>query len=222
MAGLLALVSIPMMVFLAIYAQETAQLAFGRGKCGPGCVDQISAPLAFYALCLWPAFTGALLNRTLSAANKQRDILWTTIITVVLTIGFDLILLGPMEQSGLALASTIGVYTNAITMLYCLRRHFPSLSLTALGRRDVRMLIAGAAAGGDGPGAQHRSANGRSDLRRDDHPPVHQGRDQRRGLRSRGPRPRRRGARGGPPRPAGPCGARQTRSLRWRECRPLS
>ena len=31
-------------------------------------------------------------------------------------------------------------------MLYCLRRHFPSLSVTALGRRDARMLIAGAAA----------------------------------------------------------------------------
>ena len=145
-AGLLALVSIPMTVFLAIYAQETAQLAFGRGKCGPGCVDEIGAPLSFYALCLWPAFTAALLNRTLSAANRQRDILWTTIITVVLTIGFDIILLGPMEQSGLALASTIGVYTNALTMLYCLRRHFPSLSLTGLGRRDARMLLAGAAA----------------------------------------------------------------------------
>ena len=145
-AGLLALVSIPMMIYLSVYSQEISQLAFGRGKCGPGCVDQISAPLTFYALCMWPAFTAALLNRTLSAANKQRDILWTTIITVVLTIAFDIILLGPMEQSGLALASTIGVYTNAITMLWCLRRHFPELSVTDLGRRDVRMLVAGAAA----------------------------------------------------------------------------
>lgn len=144
--GLLSLVSIPMMVFLAIYAQETAQLAFGRGKCGQGCVDQISAPLSFYAFCLWPAFIAALLNRTLSAANQQRDILWTTIVTVVLTIGFDIILLGPMEQSGLALASTIGVYTNALTLMLCLRLHFRSLSLTALGRRQVRMLAAGAAA----------------------------------------------------------------------------
>ena len=65
--------------------------------------------------------------------------------TVVLTIGFDIILLGPMEQSGLALASTIGVYTNAATLMLCLRLHFRSLSLTALGRRQVRMLTAGAA-----------------------------------------------------------------------------
>ena len=144
-AGLLTLMSIPMLVFLSIYSQETAQLAFGRGKCGQGCVDQISAPLAFYALSMWPAFVGALLNRTLSAANRQRDILWTTISTVVITIGFDLVLLGPMEQSGLALASTIGVYANATALLLCLRLHFPSLSIAALGRRQARVLIAGAA-----------------------------------------------------------------------------
>ncbi len=65
---------------------------------------------------------------------------------MVLTIAFDLVLLGPMQQSGLALASTIGVYASALAMLLRLRRHFPSLSLAALGRRDVRMLGAGAAA----------------------------------------------------------------------------
>ena len=53
-----------------------------------------------------------LLNRTLSAANQQRGILWTTVATVAITIGLDLILLGPMEQSGLALAATIGVYAE--------------------------------------------------------------------------------------------------------------
>ena len=221
-AGLLALVSIPMMVFLAIYAQETAQLAFGRGKCGPGCVDQISAPLAFYALCLWPAFTGALLNRTLSAANKQRDILWTTIVTVVLTIGFDLILLGP--------DGAVGTRPGLDHRRLHQRRHdallpAPALPVAVAHRAGAARRAdadRGRRGGGDGPGAQHRSANGRSDLRRDDHPPVHQGRDQRRRLRARGPRPRPRRARGGPSRPAGPCGARQTRSLGWPECRPLS
>ena len=64
------------------------------------CVAQIAPPLVWYALGIWPAFLSLLLNRTLSAANFQRDILWTTVVTVVLTIVLDLILLGPMEQAG--------------------------------------------------------------------------------------------------------------------------
>ncbi len=146
-AGLLGLVAIPMMVLMAVYSHEVAQLAFQRGKCGPGCVDQIGPPLLYYALGLWPAFGALLLNRTLSAARRQPFILSATVVTVALTIGLDILLLGPMEQSGLALASTLGVYASAIMLLGGLRRTFPSLSVVALGRRQGRILIAGALCG---------------------------------------------------------------------------
>jgi len=143
-AGLLGLVSIPMMLLLAIYSHEVAQLAFQRGKCDAQCVDQIGPPLLFYALGLWPAFGAFLLNRTLSAARRQRFILSTTIVTVAITIALDLMLLGPMEQSGLALAATIGVYASAVMLLLGLRDEFPSLSISRLGRRQGRMIVAGA------------------------------------------------------------------------------
>ena len=114
-AGLLGLMAIPLMLLMAIYADEIAQLAFQRGRSATWyCVDQIDPPLVWYALGLWPAFGSLLLNRTLSAANRQRDILWTTVVTVAITILLDVILLGPMEQAGLALAATIGVYANAV------------------------------------------------------------------------------------------------------------
>jgi putative peptidoglycan lipid II flippase len=143
-AGLLGLVAVPMMVLLAIYSHEVAQLAFQRRKCGPECVDQIGPPLLFYALGLWPSFGAYLLNRTLSAARRQRFILWTTAATVVVTIVLDLILLGPMEQSGLALAATIGVYFSVMISLVGMRDEFPGLPLRALGERQGRILVAGA------------------------------------------------------------------------------
>ena len=143
-AGLLGLVAIPMTLLMAIYSHEVAQLAFQRRKCGPECVDQIGPPLLFYALGLWPSFGAYLLNRTLSAARRQRFILVTTAATVAITIGLDLLLLGPMEQSGLALAATIGVYASVGMGLYGMRDEFPSLPLGALGERQGRMLVAGA------------------------------------------------------------------------------
>jgi putative peptidoglycan lipid II flippase len=141
-AGLLGLVAMPMMALLAIYAHEVTQLAFQRGRCDSSCVDETASPLFYYALALWPAFISLLLNRTLSAANRQRDILWTTVVTVALTIGLDLLLLGPMEQAGLALAATIGVYANAVMLLWCMRTRFPALALREMGRRQGRILVA--------------------------------------------------------------------------------
>jgi len=146
--GLLGLLSIPMMAFMAVYADEIAQLAFQRRKCQEACVDQIAPPLQFYAFALWPAFTSLLLNRTLSAANRQAAILWTTIATVGITIVLDIVLLGPMEQSGLALASTIGVYANAMMLLVQMRAHFPSVGVLPLAKRQGRLLLAGLLAAG--------------------------------------------------------------------------
>lgn len=147
-AGLLALVSVPMALLMAIHAEQIAQLAFRRGACGADCVSEIAPPLLFYALALWPAFLSLLLNRTLSAANRTREIMVVTIVTVVLTIVLDVLLIGPLEQAGLALAATLGVYANALMLLAFLRRRFPELSLPALARRQGRVLAAGLIAAG--------------------------------------------------------------------------
>jgi putative peptidoglycan lipid II flippase len=145
-AGLLGLMAVPLMLLMAIYAHEVAQLAFQRGRCGESCVEQIDPPLTWYALGLWPAFGSLLLNRTLSAANRQRDILWTTVATVAITIVLDVALLGPMEQAGLALAATLGVYANALMLLSRMRRHFPAVPMRAMAVRQGRIWVAAIAA----------------------------------------------------------------------------
>lgn len=142
-AGVLGLVSIPMAAFLMIYPTEIAQILFGGSKCDSGCVDDIAGPLRFYALSVWPAFIGYLLNRSLSAAHRARDIMFATIVTVVLTIGLDLILLGPMEQSGLALATALGIFVNTALTGWMLGRRLPDLSLRHAAERQARLLVCG-------------------------------------------------------------------------------
>ena len=143
-AGLLGLVAIPMMLLLAIYAQEVAQLAFERGKCGPGCVDQISPPLAFYALGLWPAFAGApaqphpvgrqhAARHPLDHHRHGRP--------------HDRPRPRPARPDG-AVGPRPGRRPSASTPTRrdaadCLRRHFPACRCARSARRQVRMLVAG-------------------------------------------------------------------------------
>ena len=143
-AGVLGLVSIPMGIFLMIYPTEVAQILFGGSKCDAGCVDDIAGPLRFYALAVWPAFIGYLLNRSLSAANRAREVMLATILTVVVTIGLDLALLGPMGLSGLALATAVGIFVNTAVTAWMLARRLPGLSLRGLTERQGCLVLCGA------------------------------------------------------------------------------
>lgn len=149
-AGLLTLVAAPITALIALYPDEIARIAFGRGKCGDYCVEQTASPLLFYGLALWAAFLGYLVNRTLAAANAARDILVATAIGVPLTIALDLAFLGPLDQAGLALASAIAVYTTTFLTLVLLRRRLPRLSFRALAAPQARLVTCGAIAAGAG------------------------------------------------------------------------
>jgi putative peptidoglycan lipid II flippase len=139
-AGLLALVAAPVTAFMAIQAQGLAQIAFERGKCRVDCRVEIGKPVVFYALAVWGAFMVYLLNRTLSAARKPREILAATLVTVCVVIALDLLLIERMEQAGLALASMAGVYVNTAIMLWFLHRELPDVSIGAFVSQQARVL----------------------------------------------------------------------------------
>lgn len=144
-AGLLGLVGVPAGLLIAVYARETAQVFLGRGRCDVTCVREVSYPLVWYALAVLANFLSIFFNRALAAANRQREILWATVAAVAITIAFDAILVGPMEQSGLALASLIGVVVNLA--LYCTYlRRMEGFSIRALGRQQARLVVCGLAA----------------------------------------------------------------------------
>ena len=147
-AGVLGLVSVPMAAFLMIYPSEIARILFGGSKCGPACVTDIAGPLRWYALAVWAAFIGYLLNRSLSAANRARPIMIATLITVAVTIGLDLLLLGPMGISGLALATALGVILNTAMTTWMLAQALPSFSPRHMLERQGRLISCGVIAAG--------------------------------------------------------------------------
>lgn len=147
-AGVLGLVSVPMGAFLMIYPSEVARILFGGSKCDAACVTDIAGPLRWYALAVWAAFIGYLLNRSLSAANRAREIMVATLITVAATIVLDLILLGPMGHSGLALATALGVILNTAITTRMLARALPGFSPRHLAARQGRLISCGAIAAG--------------------------------------------------------------------------
>ncbi len=144
-AGVLALVAVPLGAFLAIYPHEVAQVLFGGSRCDAACVGDIAGPLRWYALAVWPTFLGYLLNRSLSAANRAREIMVATVITVAVTVALDVALIGPMGHSGLALATAAGVVLNTAITAVMLARRLPGLGLPRLAVGQARLVLCGVA-----------------------------------------------------------------------------
>lgn len=141
-AGILAMVSMPVSVFMAVNAEALAAVLFERGQCGASCVGEIGEPLVYYGLAVWPGFLGFLNNRALSAGRFTRDITVSTVIVVGLTIALDAALIGPMQQAGLALATAIALYVNVGVTSVMLRRRSPELPLRATALQQLRVLAA--------------------------------------------------------------------------------
>jgi len=141
-AGLLGVLGIPVGAFLIVYAQEVSSLLFERGKCDDECVSEIAAPLQFYGLAVWAGFMGFLHNRVLSAVGRTREVMIATIVVVAVTIALDFLLIGPLEQSGLALASAIALFVNVAVTFTFLRREFPALDPAPLALQQLRLVVA--------------------------------------------------------------------------------
>ena len=82
-------------------------------------------------------------NRTMAPHGPVGDPGGPASTTVVITIVFDIILLGPMEQSGLAAASAVGVYCQLLMYVFVLRRRF-RIWTCALHRQAVLLGAGGA------------------------------------------------------------------------------
>ncbi len=141
-AGLLGVLGIPVAAFLIVYAQEASTLLFERGKCDAACVDEIASPLVFYGLAVWAGFMGFLHNRVLSAVGRTRQVMIATIVVVAVTIALDFALIGPLEQSGLALASAVALFVNVGVTFTFLRQEFPDLDPGPLALQQLRLVLA--------------------------------------------------------------------------------
>lgn len=118
-----------------LYADEVAQLMFGRGLCDTTCVSNIAAPLRYLALATWASFLGYLLNRAINAMNASRDIFTSTAIQCggrdrLDIVGVDLHIRRSIE---------IRVFTSLIISLVQLRRILPQAGLRPLAIQQTRM-----------------------------------------------------------------------------------
>ncbi|MBN2468372.1 MAG: polysaccharide biosynthesis C-terminal domain-containing protein, partial [Deltaproteobacteria bacterium] len=138
---------IPAMIGLVVLRIPIINLLFERGSFTPHDTIQTSAALFYYALGLW-AIAGVRVTVPLfySLHDAKTPVL-VGIMTVVANILFSLLLMGPLQHGGLALATTLASAVNLFFLLLLLRRKIGPLGIKATLGSVARALLSSLAMG---------------------------------------------------------------------------
>jgi len=117
--GINLIVLAPIVLFLMIFSAEVVGLFYGRGAFGSGAISRTSWAYLFYAPAILPMGLIALLNRVHASLEDNRLPLLAAVIGAVLNIGLDALLWNtPLQQGGIALASSLGLSVQTLVLLF--------------------------------------------------------------------------------------------------------
>ncbi len=126
---LIGFFTIPASVGLIVLREPIIALLFQRGLFTANDTHQTAIALLWYTVGLW-AFSGLkVVTQAFFSLKDTKTPVWISIISVIVNVGAGLLLMGPMAQGGLALATSLAAAVNLSMLFVILVRRlgeFPS------------------------------------------------------------------------------------------------
>ena len=116
------LVLLPAMAGLLILGTDVVRLLFEHGSFGPAETARTAGPLLAYTIGLLPYGLVFVLTRASHALGRTVVPVLASILAVGVNVGLDLALVGPLQETGLALATATAGWVSAGLLVLFLRR----------------------------------------------------------------------------------------------------
>lgn len=134
--------TLPASVGLMLLREPLIVLLLQHGAFDRAATSLTSSVLFFYAIGLSAHATTEILSRGFYALSDTRTPVAMAVLAMVLNLLFTLVLVGPLDHRGIALAISLSAIVEAAALFILLRRRLGALEDTALGASVVRVLVA--------------------------------------------------------------------------------
>lgn len=124
---IIVLTTVPAGVGLIILRYPVVQLLFERGAFDERATAMTASAVLFYSIGLVGLAANVLLTRGFYAFQDTRTPVKLLVVNVALNLVLSLLLMGPLQLGGLALASSIAALVNTVLLVYFLERRLPGL-----------------------------------------------------------------------------------------------
>lgn len=139
---LIMLITIPASAGLMVCALPIYSQLFMNGAFSYTDVQQTALALAAYAPGLLFVGISRVIVPTFYAMQDTRTPVWVSFWTLLVNVGLGLLMMGPWQYVGLAMALTCSSVFNALVLLVLLKRRIGSIAFTAVSWTAARVLVA--------------------------------------------------------------------------------
>jgi putative peptidoglycan lipid II flippase len=140
-------VAVPAAVGLAVLAAPIVRLIFERGQFTASDTKRASFALVCYAATAAAASAYHIVTRAFYSLKDTRTPVTVGAVMVGLNLALNLTLVWPMQEAGLALATSISSVCNVVVLLLILRNKAPGLDIGSLAKGLMRFVFASAIMG---------------------------------------------------------------------------
>ena len=140
-------ISIPSLAGLIILGKPIIQLLFQRGAFDLLSRDMTAIALMYYALGLWAVSGGKIVVSAFYALQDTKTPVKVSVITFLSYLFLGMILMGPLQHGGLALALSLASTIYFLLLLLLLKRKMPEWDLLPIGVSVLKIIFSSAAMG---------------------------------------------------------------------------
>lgn len=129
------IISIPLTLGAMAYSNQVVQIVYERGAFDPEATAKTASAFLYYATGLTAITLIALLTHVYYSIHDMKTPIIYGVISVIINIVLNLILIKPMAQNGLALATSIASFVNALLLYNGLKQKYPHINLIKSRRK---------------------------------------------------------------------------------------
>jgi putative peptidoglycan lipid II flippase len=119
---LVLFITVPSMVGLIILRVPIIELLFKRGAFDMNTARMTAVALLYYAIGLWAFSSVRIVVSLYYALQDARTPVQMAVISVMVNIGLGILLMGPLQHGGLALATSVASMVNLSLLIWALRK----------------------------------------------------------------------------------------------------
>lgn len=136
------LITIPAGAGLIFLSVPIVRLLFQHGEFGPDATAITANALVFYAIGLFAQSAIWVITRAFYALHDTLQPVIVAIVTIAINYVLNIVLMGPMQESGLAFAYSVSGIVNMLVLLYLLRRKIGPIGAKNLLKSFVLITVA--------------------------------------------------------------------------------
>ena len=140
--NIILIITILATIGMIILTEEIVKLTFERGAFDSVATQMTSQALVFYTLGLVGMALRTFMERAYYSLQDTKTPMVNGFIAVALNIILNLILIGPMEHRGLALATSIATTVTTVYLFYGLRKKIGPLGISQILKCSTKSLVA--------------------------------------------------------------------------------